>query len=262
MNTFSAWSAMFVRDMQAVIRSRSQLYSSIFTPLLFLVFLGNGVSKGLSPSKLSAGDFTAYLVAGTVVMTSVFSATFSSASYYRDRDSGVMRMLLSSPHSPRVILLGKSLAGVCIGIVQALLVLAVAAPFVQFKWQYGIVTGFLTAIVVVLLLNVMLSGLAQALASRIQTMQGFHLIMNLALFPLLFFSGAFYPVHDLPMWLEILARVNPLSYAVDALELSAYANSSQGFWGLGLDFAILGALAALVYAVGLTRTPRLTWSGK
>ncbi len=262
MNTFSAWSAMFVRDMQAVIRSRSQLYSSIFTPLLFLVFLGNGVSKGLSPSKLSAGDFTAYLVAGTVVMTSVFSATFSSASYYRDRDSGVMRMLLSSPHSPRVILLGKSLAGVCIGIVQALLVLAVAAPFVQFKWQYGIVTGFLTAVIVVLLLNVMLSGLAQALASRIQTMQGFHLIMNLALFPLLFFSGAFYPVHDLPMWLEILARVNPLSYAVDALELSAYANSTTGFWGLGLDFAVLGALAALVYAVGLTRTPRLTWSGK
>jgi len=261
-NTFSAWSAMFVRDMQAVIRSRSQLYSSIFTPLLFLVFLGNGVSKGLSPSKLSAGDFTAYLVAGTVVMTSVFSATFSSASYYRDRDSGVMRMLLSSPHSPRVILLGKSLAGVCIGIVQALLVLAVAAPFVQFKWQYGIVTGFLTAVIVVLLLNVMLSGLAQALASRIQTMQGFHLIMNLALFPLLFFSGAFYPVHDLPMWLEILARVNPLSYAVDALELSAYANSTTGFWGLGLDFAVLGALAALVYAVGLTRTPRLTWSGK
>lgn len=253
---------MFVRDMRAVVRSRSQLYSSMLTPLLFLIFLGNGVSKGLAPSKLTAGDFTAYLVAGTVVMTSVFSATFSSASFYRDRDSGVLRMLLSSPHSPRTILLGKSLAGVCIGVVQALIVLAVAAPFVAFQWQYGIATGFLTAVAAVALLNVMLAGIAQALASRIQTMQGFHLIMNLALFPLLFFSGAFYPVHDLPMWLEVLARVNPLSYAVDALELSAYAKGASGFWGLGLDFAVLGGLALLVYLLGLTRTPRLTWSGK
>jgi len=128
----SALGALFARDMRAVLRSRSQLYSSILTPLLILVFLGNGVSEGLDPSKLPAGNFTAYLVAGTVVMTSVFSSTFSSASYYRDRDSGIMRMFLSSPNSPRTILLGKSLAGVCIGIVQAMIVLLIAVPFVDF----------------------------------------------------------------------------------------------------------------------------------
>lgn len=262
MKAFSAWNALFLRDIRAVVRSRSQLYSSILTPLLFLVFLGNGVSEGLSPSKLRGGSFTAYLVAGTVVMTSVFSSTFSSASYYRDRDSGVMRMFLSSPHSPRVILLGKSLAGVVIGAIQALVVLLVAAPFVEFDWQYGVIPGVLVAIAVVVLLNIMLSGLAQALASRIQTMQGFHLIMNLALFPLLFFSGAFFPVENLPTWLEVMARVNPLSYAVDALELAAYAPSGAGFIGLGIDFVVLVVLAAGVYALGLTKVPKLTWSGQ
>lgn len=262
MNAFAAWSALFLRDIRSVVRSRSQLYSSILTPLLFLVFLGNGVSEGLSPSKLRGGSFTAYLVAGTVVMTSVFSSTFSSASYYRDRDSGVMRMFLSSPHSPRVILLGKSLAGVVIGVLQALIVLLAAAPFVQFDWQYGLIPGVLVAIAVVVLLNVMLAGLAQALASRIQTMQGFHLIMNLALFPLLFFSGAFFPVENLPTWLEVLARVNPLSYAVDALALAAYAPSSAGFVGLGIDFAVLVVLAAAVYILGLAKVPKLTWSGQ
>jgi ABC-2 type transport system permease protein len=261
-NAFAAWSALFARDIKGVVRSRSQLYSSIFTPLLFLVFLGNGVSEGLSPAKLSAGNFTAYLVAGVVVMTSVFSSTFSSASYYRDRDTGAMRMFLSSPHPARVILLGKSLAGVCIGVVQALVVLLVAAPFVQFKWQYGTVQGIAVAIMVIVLLNVMLTGLAQALASRIKTMQGFHLIMNLALFPLLFFSGAFFPVANLPVWLEVLARINPLSYAVDALELAAYANGTAGFYGLALDLVVLVALAAGVYALGLSRTPSLTWSGE
>ena len=262
MSASSAWSALFSRDIRAFVRSRSQLYSAIVTPLLFLVFLGNGVSEGLSPSKLRAGNFTAYLVAGVVVMTSVFSSTFSSASYYRDRDNGIMRMLLSSPHPPRVILLGKSLAGVCIGVVQALIVLLVAAPFVEFDWQYGILPGVAVAVATVVLLNVMLGGLAQALASRVQTMQGFHLVMNLALFPLLFFSGAFFPVENLPVWLEVMARINPLSYAVDALELAAYARSGAGFLGLGIDFAVLTVLSAAVYALGLARVPKLSWSGQ
>lgn len=262
MRPFHAWSALFKRDMKAVLRSRSQLYSSILTPLLFLIFLGNGVSEGLSPSKLSAGNFTAYLVAGTVVMTSVFSSTFSSASFYRDRDSGVMRMFLSSPHSPRVILLGKSLAGVTIGVLQALVVLLVAAPFVEFEWQYGKIEGFFIALAAIVLLNLMLSGVAQAFASRIQSMQGFHLIMNLALFPLLFFSGAFFPVDNLPTWLAVLAHVNPLSYAVDALELAAYADGTKGFFGLGIDFAVLIVLAGAVYMLGLQKTPKLTYSGQ
>jgi len=261
-SALGAWVALFLRDIRGVMRSRSQLYSSIFTPLLILVFLGNGVSEGLSPAKLSAGNFTAYLVAGTVVMTSVFSSTFSSASYYRDRDTGVLRMFLSSPHSPRVILLGKSLAGVVIGVIQAVIVLLIASPFVEFEWQYGIVQGFIIAIAAVILLNVMLSGVAQVFASRIKTMQGFHLVMNLALFPLLFFSGAFFPVDNLPTWLEVLARINPLSYGVDALEMAAYARSSDGFFGLPLDFAVMAGIAIVVYGLGMVKVPRLTWSGE
>lgn len=250
------------RDLMAVVRSRSQLYSSMLTPLLFLVFLGNGVSHGLKPANLQAGDFTAYLVAGTVVMTSVFSSTFSSASYYRDRDSGLLRLLLSTPHAPRTLLFGKSLAALVIGVVQAIIVLLAAAPFVDFEWQYGVLPGIAIALAAVVLVNLMLTGLAQALASRIQSMQGFHLLMNLALFPLLFFSGAFFPINDLPTWLRILAFVNPLTYAVDALELATYAASTDSFIGLGIDFAVLGALAVAVYAAGLARMPRVTWSGE
>lgn len=262
MRAAAACSALFARDLRAVARSRSQVYSSIFTPLLILVFLGNGVSRGLEPANLSDGNFTAYLVAGTVAMTAVFSSTFSSASYYRDRDSGLLRMLLSSPHSARVILLGKSLAGVAIGIAQASLVLLAAAPFVDFEWQYGLLPGLAVALAAVALLNVLLAGIAQALASRIETMQGFHLLMNLALFPLLFFSGAFFPIDGLPAWLELLAYINPLTYAIDALQLAAYASSDTTYIGLALDFAVLAVLALALYALSLARTPRLTWSGQ
>jgi ABC-2 type transport system permease protein len=262
MSGLSAAMALFERDLRAVARSRSQLYSSMLTPLLFLVFLGTGVSRGLEPSRLPAGNFTAYLLPGVIVMTAVFSATFSSASFYRDRDSGLLRMLLSSPAPPRTILLGKSLAGVLIGAVQGAVVLAIAAPFLDLEWQYGIVPGVLLALAAIVLLALFLAGVAQALASRIETMQGFHLLMNLVLFPLLFFSGAFFPIDNLPTWLEVLARINPLSYAVDALLLAMYADGGDGFFGLALDFAVLLGLAGVVYALSFARMPRLTWSGK
>jgi ABC-2 type transport system permease protein len=254
--------AIAFRDLRGVARSRSQLYSSVLTPLIFLLFLGTGVSYGLEPAGLPAGNFTAYLVAGTVVMTSVFSSTFSSASYYRDRDSGFLRLLLSSPHHPRTVLLGKSLAALVIGVVQALIVLGVAAPFVDLGWQHGIVGGLAIALLTVVLLNLMLTGLAQALATRVQSMQGFHLVMNLALFPLLFFSGAFFPVDGLPMWMKVLVYLNPLTYAVDALQLATYATGSEGFIGYKVSFAVLGVLGGLVYVFGFSRLPKLTWSGR
>jgi ABC-2 type transport system permease protein len=174
----------------------------------------------------------------------------------------VLRLLLSTPHHPRVILLGKSLASLVIGVVQALVVLVAAAPFVEFEWQYGVVPGFVIAVSAVVLLNLMLTGLAQAFASRIQSMQGFHLLMNLALFPLLFFSGAFFPIDGLPVWLRVMAFANPLTYAVDAMQLAAYAAGGEGFIGLPIDFAVLGTVAVLVYALGLSRIPRLTHSGQ
>ena len=262
MSAPAACAALFSRDIRGVVRSRSQLYSSILTPLLILVFLGNGVSHGLKPANLPAGDFTAYLVPGIIVMTCVFSSTFSSASFYKDRDSGLLRMLLLSPFSPRVILLGKSLAGVLIGAIQGIVVLLVAAPFVDFDWQWGVVPGVLLSIGVILLLNIFLAGVAQSLASRISSIQGFHLLMNLVLFPLLFFSGAFFPIDGLPTWLEVLAYINPLTYAVDALLLASYATSDAAFIGLPIDLAVLVILAVAVYALGFVRLPRLTWSGE
>ncbi len=262
MSAAAACTALVTRDLRSVVRSRSQLYSSILTPLLILVFLGNGVSSGLQPANLPAGGFTAYLVPGIIVMTCVFSSTFSSASFYKDRDSGLLRMLLTSPFSPRVILFGKSLAGVFIGAAQGIVVLLIAAPFVEFEYQYGVVPGLLLGAAVILLLNVFLAGVAQALASRISTIQGFHLLMNLVLFPMLFFSGAFFPLDGLPAWLEILAYLNPLTYAVDAILLAVYAENADAFIGLPIDIAVLLILAAGIYALGMVRLPRLTWSGE
>jgi ABC-2 type transport system permease protein len=83
-------------------------------------------------------------------------------------------------------------------------------------------------------------------------MAGFHLVMNLVLFPLLFMSGAFFPLGDLPFWLKLLAAANPLSYAVDLLHVAAYTDDG-GHFGIGLDLVVLGVLAPAVFLVGIGR---------
>ncbi|HET8944984.1 MAG TPA: ABC transporter permease, partial [Dehalococcoidia bacterium] len=101
-SALSACLAILQRDLRAVLRSRSQLYSSLVFPLMLLAVLGTGVSHGLDPSseRIRNGDYESFLVPGLIVMTALFSSTFSSASYYQDRDSGILRVMFASPHSP------------------------------------------------------------------------------------------------------------------------------------------------------------------
>lgn len=249
----TAVAALLARDLRAFARSRSQLYSSVLFPLMLLALLGTGVSEGLDPKNIA--DYRTFLAPGMVVMTAVFSSTFSSATYYQDRDSGMLKVLFASPHSQRTILFAKTLSAVVIGAAQALIVLAIAAaiPAIDFQWQYGVLPGVALAVLSIALLNLILAGAGQWLAQRIGSMQGFHLVMNLVLFPFLFFSGAFYPLSNLPEWLKLLGRVNPLSYGVDALHLALSSDTSSGYFGLAIDLPVLIALAALVFLLGNAR---------
>lgn len=253
MNGMTAVSALVMRDLRGVARSRSQLYSSILFPLMLLAILGNGVSEGLDPQNVD--DYVTFLTPGIIVMTALFSSTFSSATYYADRDTGMLDVMYASPHPARLVLLSKVASSVIIGMLQAVAVLAVAAmiPAIDFEWQYGVVPSLAVALATIVLLNIMLAGMGQALASRIGSMTGFHLVMNLVLFPLLFFSGAFFPLEDLPLWLRILGTANPLSYAVDALQLALWADDSTGQFGLAVDFVVLGALTAVAAWLGTMR---------
>ncbi|MDE2986784.1 MAG: ABC transporter permease [Chloroflexota bacterium] len=256
---YASW-ALLSRDLRAVSRSRSQLYSSLLFPLMLLALLGTGVSSGLAPTspRILNGDYTSYLAPGMIAMTALFSSTFSSAGFYRDRESGLLRAMLASPHSAQTILFGKALGAILIGTVQALavLVLAVVIPGIDLAWQFGWLGGVSTVVITVLALNFMLSGISLLLAVRIKTMQGFHLIMNLVLFPLFFLSGAFFPLDQVPTWLEVIGYINPLTYAVDLLHYASYADSPDGLIGPLIDGLVLGGLATLLFVFGLRRAPR------
>ena len=211
----------------------------------------------LPSSVIRDGDYVSYLAAGMIALTALFSSTFSSASFYRDRDSGMLRTVLASPHSPRTIFLGKALAASLSARCRRSSSSQAVIPGIDLDWQYGWLGGLGMTIAAVLLLNLLLSGFALVVATRIRTMQGFHLVMNLVLFPLFFLSGAFFPLGDLPGWLYVMGLANPLSYAVDALQVAAYATDTRGFIGPAIDFAVLGGLAVVLFTLGLKRSPQV-----
>jgi ABC-2 type transport system permease protein len=226
---------------------------------LLLVFLRDGRLRGLEPSALSAGNFGLPRRRRgrddeRLLLDLRKRVVLSRPGHRHPADVPVVAAL-----TPRH-LAGPVLAGVGIGTLQAL-VCCWRQRLVEFDWRTGS-SGPRDLAPRHRAAQRDAAGIAQTLASRIQTMQGFHLLANLVLFPLLFFSGAFFPVDGLPTWLELLARIIPLSYGVDALLLAAYADGTAGYFGLAVDFIVLAALSVAAYGFGLARMPRLTWSGR
>ena len=180
-------------------------------PILFLFVLG----YGMSPLVGTTGgfDFKKFVFPGIVAMTVVTTAIFSAISIVWDREFGFLREMLVAPVSRLALVLGKTAGGATVATVQGTIML-VLAPLIGVH---------LTPVVIVqvigieLLMAVALTTFGVFVASRIEKIEGFQVVMQLVLFPMLFLSGALFPLNGLPTWLAVLTRINPLTYAIAPL---------------------------------------------
>jgi len=192
-------------------RTHIRILTSLAQPILFLFVLGYGMS-GLVGS--TAGfDFKKFVFPGVVSMSVVSTAIFSAVSIVWDREFGFLREMLVAPVSRVSLVLGKAAGGATVATLQGTIMLALAP----------VIGVHLTAVLVVevigleLLMAVALTAFGVFIASRIEKMESFQVVMQLVLLPMLFLSGAMFPLNGLPVWLSALTRVNPLTYAVDPL---------------------------------------------
>ena len=198
-------------------RHRARVASSFIQPILFLFVLGYGMSTLVGTT--GGFDFKKFVFPGIVAMSVVLTAMFSAISIVWDREFGFLREMLVAPVSRGALVIGKTLGGASIATVQGTIML-VLAPLIGVH---------LTALLVVevigleLLMAVAMTTFGVFVASRIQRMEGFQVVMQLLLFPMLFLSGALFPLNGLPSWLSVLTRINPLTYAVDPLRHVVFA---------------------------------------
>lgn len=201
------------RDIIRLFRMPTRIVTGIAQPLLFLFVLGAGLESAIGARGAAGLDYQEYLFPGILAMSVLTSALFSAIAIVWDREFGFMREMLVAPVSRASLVLGKALGGGSVSVVQGL-VLVFAAPLVGVSFTVG---SFFKMLGFLLLLAFSLTAFGIVIASRMQRMESFQMVMALVLQPMLFLSGAIFPLVSLPDWLGVVTRINPATYGVDAI---------------------------------------------
>lgn len=233
---------LWLRQLKRYVRSKARMISSLAQPILFLVALGFGF--GPTFAKSGQGNYIQFLAPGIIAMTILFTAVFSGIEIIWDKQFGFLKETLVAPVSRFKIMLGRTLGGATVAAVQGLVVL-----FVTFIVGFRLTNWLMlpVAFIFMTLIALLFTGLGTAIASKMEDMQGFPLIMNFIIMPLFFLSGALFPIDDLPKALKIVTQLNPLSYGVDGVRGSLVGLSH---FSLFTDFALLSVITLAVIAIG------------
>jgi ABC-2 type transport system permease protein len=209
------------RDLIRTLQDRTRFVSALVQPLLFLFVLGAGLSS-LTKASTGSLDLRTFMFPGILATSTLFTAIFSAVSIVWDREFGFLREMLVAPVRRSSIIIGKALGGATVATAQGVLVLALA-PFVHVPLTVGLV---LTLLGEVFLLSFTLTALGLAVVARIRQVQTVMGLMQVLLLPLSFLSGALYPLSNLPTWLSIAVRLNPLTYAVHPVRSAVFNHLS------------------------------------
>lgn len=233
---------LWLRQIKRYLRSRSRIVGSLAQPLLFLLALGYGFGSVFK--QAGQGNYLNFLVPGIIGMSIIFTAIFSGIEIIWDRQFGFLKEMMVAPMSRLNIMIGRTLGGATVATLQGLIVFAIS---LLFGFHLSSWIGIFPLIPVIFLVALLFTSLGTMIASLLNDMQGFQLIMNFLVMPLFFFSGALFPLQGLPRTLAIVARLDPLSYGIDAFRILL---SNSGHYGLGMDIAILGVITVIFLWLG------------
>ncbi len=233
---------LWLRQLKRYARSRARVLGSLAQPLLFLFAIGFGF--GPMYQKAGNGNYIQFLAPGIIAMAILFTAVFTGIEILWDRQFGFLKETLVAPVPRFIIVLGRTLGGATVSLIQGFIVFVVCL-LVGFRVPHVVFIPL--AFFFMFLIAMFFTGLGTIMGSLIQDMQAFPLIMNFLVMPLFFFSGALFPLNGLPRALHVAIRLNPLTYGIDGLR---GAFSTVYTFGLGMDFALSGISATVLFFIG------------
>jgi ABC-2 type transport system permease protein len=238
----SAIYILWLRQLKRYVRSKPRIVAALGQPLLFLLGLGFGF--GPIFQKAGQGNYIQFLAPGVIGMTVLFTSVFSGIELIWDRQFGFLKETLVAPVPRTLIMIGRTLGGATVGIIQGMIVLAIclATGFRPTTWS-----ALPMAVLFMALIAVMFTALGTAIASVLSDFQGFQLVMNFLVMPIFFLSGALFPLTNLPKLMEIVANLDPLSYGVDGLRTSLIG---VGHFGAGFDVLVLALVTTALLSGG------------
>jgi ABC-2 type transport system permease protein len=236
---FTIW----LRSMKRFIRSRSRIIGSIAMPAFFLLFLGFGLNSVVQLPGLGS-NYTVFLVPGMVAMSVLFTSVFSGIQIIWDKQFGFLKETLVAPVSRLEIMLGQTAGGATTAVIQGFLIL-VLSLFIGL--QVPDMARFLVALLFMVLIGIAFTAFGIAIASRMEDMTGFQLIMNFVVFPIFGLSGALFPISSLPSWITPLTLADPLTYGVEGIR---YGLTGVSQINPLLCLAVIGGFAVAMTVIG------------
>ena len=232
----------WLRQLKKYFRSKSRIIGSLGQPILFLLAFGYGFGSVFQ--QAGQGNYLNFLAPGIISMSIIFTAIFSGIEIIWDRQFGFLKETLVAPVSRLNIMIGKTLGGATVATIQGVLVLFISLLFglELSNWQL-----IIPIILLMFLIALLFTSLGILIASFLEDMQGFQLIMNFLIMPLFFLSGALFPLNDLPSFLQFITKINPLTYGVDALRFLMIDN---GYFLLSLDILVLSVSTIILLFLG------------
>jgi ABC-2 type transport system permease protein len=233
---------LWLRELKRYVRSRVQIVVSLGQPCLYLLALGFGLGPVFR--QAGQGSYLQFMAPGVVGMTVLFSSVFSGIAMLWDRQFGFLKETLVAPVSRMQIMVGRTLGGATVAVLQGtlILIITVIAGFRPQSW-----VAIPAAFLFVILIAIVFAALGTAIGSVLKDMQGFQLIMNFLVLPIFFLSGALFPLKGLPRAMAVITRIDPLTYGVDGLRGSLIR--AWQFNGV-LDVAVLAAIAVVFLSTG------------
>jgi len=255
------------RELIRFSRDRLRILTSLMQPFLFLFVLGTGLSR-LASAGTHGVNLKTFVYPGVLCMAVMFTAMFSAASLVWDREFGFLREMMVAPVRRSSLVLGKCLGGATVAGFQGVIVLCLAGV-VNVPYAPSLI---IEVFAIQLLLAFTITAFGVMIAARVSQMQSFMALMQMAIMPMFFLSGSLFPVAGLPRWLELLNRIDPLTYAVDPIrrivfshmEISAAARQALDpgvtWWGWhvpgALEAGVVALLGLIMLGIGIVQFSR------
>jgi ABC-2 type transport system permease protein len=207
------------RELIKFFRQRTRIFATIIQPLIWLGLMGNTMSRltnnPFTSQIFGTSNYLSFMTPGIVIMTSLFGGIFGGSSIIWDRRIGYLDKLLTSPINRTSIPVGKALSSMIQAAFQSSIIIFIAYIF-GVRFVTGI-PGILVIVLFCMLFTFIFAGLSLIIGTTLKTIETFFTIINFFTLPITFSSTALFPLEAMPKWLQFIARINPLSYAVNPI---------------------------------------------
>jgi len=196
------------RDLRRWIRGRINVITSLVMPAAWLIFVGLALPIRFTDNYLD------FITPGILVLTMLGASLQGGALLMFDKILGFLQKFLAMPAPRETILFGKILFITCRGLIQTTIILVIALILGAHLLNP---VFLLQTYLILFIFGVLLSSIMTTVALSLEDHDSYAAFNSMIAMPLFFTSSALMPYDQMPGWLEVLARLNPVSYAIDAI---------------------------------------------